>query len=86
MILLVLLLAAIVFLLSLLGYKKIRDKRNGKPIEWMLWVVFTVWTLGFVLICMSFIAESFPESNRAIAVFPVVLGFTAFIFINRKNI
>ncbi|MNY39189.1 hypothetical protein D3C86_1738640 [compost metagenome] len=86
MIFLILGLLTIVFLLSLMGYKKILNQIKSKAIEWVFWILFVMWTLGFILGGMSFIKNNYPDFNKVFAIAPVALAFVLFIFINRNQI
>jgi L-asparagine transporter-like permease len=76
-----------IFLISLIGYKKIKSKNeNSKIFQWTSWVVFCLWTLVFILGGMFFIQNNFLETNKVVAVIPVVLAFIVFLILYRKNI
>lgn len=86
MIFLILGVLAVVFFLSLLAYKKVRSKTKSKFIEWISWLIFSIWTLAFALCGMSFIKNSYPDLNKVLAIVPIALAVIVFIFGNRKNI
>lgn len=76
----------VVYFLSLLGHMKVRSKAKNKTVEWFLWLLFSMWTLIFVLWGMSFIRDNYADFNKVLAVVPVALSFVTYVFINRKEI
>lgn len=78
--------STVVFFLSLVVYEKIREKVKGTSFEWIFWLLFVFWTLGFGVGGMSIINESYTEFSKTLIVVPIALGFLFFTVASRKKI
>lgn len=83
-----LVLGTVIFYFSMILYRKqtlkIRGNRGSAGIiEWLLWFLFILWTLGFVLFGMVFL-ERQGVANKAIAVVPLFISAVLYWLINKK--
>lgn len=87
MLILFIAIASAVFFASLLGYKKVRSKNaSSKVFQWIAWIVFCLWILGFTIGGMSVIQNNFSDTNKVVAIIPVALAFIVFLIIYRKEL
>lgn len=85
MIILLVLVASLIFYLSITGYLKliVNKLKTSTTLRISLWLVFVLWVLIFILLQMRLIGLYFIDFNKAISVISIVLGTGASVFLNR---
>ncbi len=85
MIVLMILLGSVLFYLCLYGYLylNVNKLRGRMPLRIVSWLTFAFLLMVLVLAGMAIIQQNFPEYHKALAILPIVFGFTLSILRNR---
>lgn len=86
MIIIFVIVASLIFYLSITGYLKliINKLKEITTLRIVLWILFVLWILVFLLVQMRLIGLYFTSYSKAISVLSLVLGTGASIVLHRK--